>query len=253
VTLVQVDPSGLDIAGDPDGTVVTWCERGSAAIEQAASIADARDIRDWADTIEHASKVRDLNHETIVVASALKIRAERRIGQLIADGQERGEIAKRGDAGRGRQMSSGTTSIGELGLSRDEASQAKRLAEPDDDEFERAVSEATEEAREKAGISRRSVLSKIERREQNEAEAAEQREWVDSLGEDPDPDLTARRQQAQFALIGMNRGVRKLTDGFTPTEVSDLLATSFPHVRDRHIADIVHAAETLAAYREALS
>ncbi len=137
MTLVHADPGALDVIDDPDGTVVAWCERGSAAIEQAATIADARDIKDWADTIEHASKVRDLNHETIIIASALKIRAERRIGQLL------------GPAPVGRPKESSPAN--EL-LDKDDRFKARQLAKPDDNEFEQAIAEATEEAREKAGI-----------------------------------------------------------------------------------------------------
>lgn len=239
MTLVDVNPQALDVYDDPNGTVVAWCERGSAAIEQAATIADARDIRDWADTIEHASKVRDLNHETIIIASALKIRAERRIGQLL------------GPPTRDHDRSPGARSVTD-DIGRDERYASRKLAEPDDDEFEQAIEQATEEAREKAGISRRSVLSRLDQRQQNKAETAEQREWVKSLGEDPNPELTARRQQAQMAVAGMNRGVRRLTDEFDPAELADLLGSSFPHVRDRHVSDIEHAAAALATYREAL-
>ena len=243
MTLVQATPSMLDGHDDPDATVVAWCERGSAAIEQAANLADARDIRDWADTIEHASKVRDLNHETIIIASSLKIRAERRIGQLL---RETPPTPHR------RPKGSTAPTLSDLGLSKDQSAETQRLAEPDDDEFEQAIEQATEEAREKAGISRRAVLSKIDQQAQ---EADEQREWVASLGEDPDPIATRQRGVAHRAVLSLADGVDRLARQITPDDLVAALA-SYPerqtHVRDQIVADVHRAAETIARYEEAL-
>jgi hypothetical protein len=70
-------------------------------------------------------------------AGAPSIRASRRAGELIAEGQKKGEIAVPGDYGRGRsakteQMSLTTTSkpktLPELGITRDQSSQWKELA-----------------------------------------------------------------------------------------------------------------------------
>lgn len=248
MTLVHANPATLDSYADPDATVVAWCERGSAAIEQAANLADARDIRDWADTVEHASKVRDLNHETIIIASSLKIRAERRIGQLVRDGQERGEINR---GGRPEKLSS-ARSVSDLGLSHNQAAEAKRLAEPDDDDFEQAMAQAAAATRQKAGVSRRAVLSKID---QQEREAVEQREWVASLGDDPDPAATRLRGVAHRAVLSLTDGVDRLARQISPDDLVAALA-SYPerqsHVRDQIVADIRRAADVVTRYEEAL-
>jgi len=237
MSLVAVNPVTLATYEDPDASVIALCERGSAAIEQAATVADARDIRDWADTIEHAAKVRDLNHETIIIASALKIRAERRIGQLLGPPEV---------GGRGKPSNAPE------GLDRNDRHDSRRLAEPSDEEFDELLDEVTEQAREKAGISRRSVLSRIDERKRDDEEQAE---WVRSLGEDPDPDATRQRGIAHRAVIRLMDGIDRLSSQVTPESLAEALAT-YPerqaYVRDGIVADVRRAASEIARYEEAL-
>jgi len=240
MSLVAVTPSSLDSYHDPDASVIALCERGSLAIEQAASVADAKDIKDWADTIEHAAKVRDLNHETIILASALKIRAERRMGQLLGPAPTPQESGAR----KGLPASNPLTKF--------ERHKARRLAEPSDDEFDELLDEVSADAADRAGVSRRRVLSKIDERKRDDAE---QDEWVRSLGEDPDPDATRTRGVAARAVIALTRGVDQLEKQITPAALADALA-SYPerqvYVRDGIVADIRRAAHVIALYEEAL-
>jgi hypothetical protein len=240
MSLVAVNPATLATYDDPDASVIALCERGSLAIEQAASVADARDIRDWADTIEHAAKVRDLNHETIILASALKIRAERRIGQL------KGEAKPAPGPGRGKPSSE------DDGLTRNERHDFRRLAEPTDDEFDELLDEVAADAANQAGLSRRRVLSKIDERKRDDEEQAE---WVRSLGEDPDPDATRQRGVAHRAVIRLMDGIDRLTSQITPEALVEALAT-YPerqiYVRDGIVADLRRAATEIARYEEAL-
>lgn len=238
MSLIAVNPSALDEYHDPDGSVVALCERAGLAIEEAATVADAKDIADWASTVEHAAKVRDLNHETIIVASALKIRAERRIGQLL------------GEAQPGRPK--GGNLRNEEGFSDRQRHEYRRLAEPDDDTFDRALGEAADDAAERAGVSRRAVRQKLD---EDKREACEQAEWLRSLPDDPDPDATRARGIAHRAVLSLIDGVDRLTSAVSPDELAEALAT-YPdrqtYVRDQIVADIRRAAETIAGYEEAL-
>lgn len=237
MTLVQVSPNSLDNYDDPDASVVALCERGSQAIEQAATVADAKDVRDWADTIEHAAKIRDLNHETIIIASALKIRAERRIGQLLGPAPSPGRPA----AGNVRSTD----------IPRQRQSEYRELAESDEDDFEEALSEAADNAATKAGVSRRAVRDKLAERKRDDEEQAE---WVQSLGDDPDPEATRLRGVAHRAVLGLIDGIDRLTK-ITPEELAAALAT-YPerqhYVRDEIVADVYRAASVIATYEKAL-
>jgi hypothetical protein len=243
MSLVAVNPATLATYDDPDASVIALCERGSAAIEQAATVADARDIRDWADTIEHAAKVRDLNHETIILASALKIRAERRIGQLLGEAENHGPATVSRDSRLG---------AGSPDAERQLRREYRHLAEPDEETFEHALSEVADDAAGHGGISRRSVRQKLDETQRDQAEQAE---WVRSLGEDPDPEATRQRGIAHRAVIRLMDGVDRLTSQVTPEALVEALAT-YPerqtYVRDGIVADLRRAAREIARYEEAL-
>jgi len=47
-------------------------------------VTEAKDVLAAISTLEHAVKVRDMNQQSVIAASTLRIRAERRVGELIA-------------------------------------------------------------------------------------------------------------------------------------------------------------------------
>jgi hypothetical protein len=85
--------------------------------------------RQWGDSLDLERK-----------AVALCRRAERRIGQLIKRGQERGEIATRNrHPGSVGADDTAPATLDELGLTRDESSQFTKLALIPDEDFEEAL------------------------------------------------------------------------------------------------------------------
>src|SRR5207244_11155703 len=86
----------LDRASDPLAAVLSMCEAGRAALVQAASVVEAKEVLSAISTLEHAVKIRDMNQEAAVAASTLRIRAERRVGELLAQQAESKERQTRG-------------------------------------------------------------------------------------------------------------------------------------------------------------
>jgi hypothetical protein len=113
----------------------------SVMVSEANTIDLALQIRNYAKTLETAltttRRQREHSAELERSATALRLRAERRTGVLISEGQLRGEIAKKGSERRG--LMSSPTTLRELGLTRDESSQFAKLAKIEQETFEAAL------------------------------------------------------------------------------------------------------------------
>lgn len=114
------------------------------AIAEAIEVADAvqlvgtaKALREWASAV-HAGR----DHER--QAAIFVLRAVRNAGERIAEAQARGEVATQGSGRPGSVVSGDTYSpatLAEIGVTRDESSEWKRLAAlyPDDGSLERAA------------------------------------------------------------------------------------------------------------------
>ena len=79
-----------------------------------------------------------LDVENGMNASRIRVRAERRMGELLKQMQARGERSK-GQNSRHPDVSRGATrTLSDLGIPRDRASRAMQLAEVPEEEFEAA-------------------------------------------------------------------------------------------------------------------
>jgi hypothetical protein len=177
----------LDAAADPVGTVLALCDRGRAALAEAQSITEGRDVLGMLSTLEHAVKVRDLNADAVIAASAMRVRAERRVGELIRAERERGTLAStENKPGRPRlkvvdhpdDFSAPPQTLADVGISRDQAAEFTRLADVDEDAFEDAVEAEAERAREQGGTS--VTRSGVLRRLNPEREKSPDGRWLDA-------------------------------------------------------------------------
>lgn len=100
-----------------------------SAIAAAYSVDEVKDIRDKARAIEvYARQAK--NTEAERQACEIRLRAERKCGQMLADMDKlKGRPGKASDA----------TTLSDLGLSRDQSSQWQKLADVPEDEFEEAL------------------------------------------------------------------------------------------------------------------
>lgn len=108
----------------------------------------------FADTSPHARQAKD--QELILCATEIKVRAERKAGELLATTAANGERAgqseggKRAAAERWGSNSHDTTSqvptLSEIGITKDQSSRWQQLASMSNDHFEAAVATAKDTA-----------------------------------------------------------------------------------------------------------
>jgi hypothetical protein len=114
---------------------------------QALDVSEAMGVLAAVSTIEHASHFLRLSRETSAAASALRVRSERRVGVLIREGRERGELAKYGQNKRFRSpVSACYRTLSDLGIDRNQALRYVKLAEADEGTFEQAVETVSKKA-----------------------------------------------------------------------------------------------------------
>lgn len=108
------------------------------AIATCSRVDEIADLADKAVAAQaYFRQSQDVENE--MEASRIRVRAERRLGEILKAMAERGERATRGDAETA--MSRGATSLAELGIPRDRASRAMQLADVPQEQFDAALAE----------------------------------------------------------------------------------------------------------------
>jgi len=119
-------------------------EAARRALAEAQRIDEVKDIRDQALAMRvYAEQARDSH--LIEMATEIRLRAERRAGQMLADMRERGE---REGGGRPEKRSHGATvfasptTLSEIGVTKTQSSRWQQLARLDDEAFEKRAAVA---------------------------------------------------------------------------------------------------------------
>lgn len=121
-------------------------EAARTALAEAHRVDEVKDIRDKAEAMAaYARQAKD--SELIQYATEIKVRAERRCGELLRLTAERGERATREHGGANiATVSNDATpyrpTLNDMGLTRDESSRYQQLAAMPDEHFETAVATA---------------------------------------------------------------------------------------------------------------
>lgn len=206
MSLVAVTSTEIGIADSR--TVLIWCEQGRSALEQATTLADAKGLLDVTSTLDHAVRLRDMNAETVIAASKLKLLAERRVGEMIAAEREAERLESHGGSRRGHLHAINVTdddvevtakaTLAEHGITRNEASSFAKLAAVPADEFDQALDDVAASATErKVGVTRAAVMRAIdpegEKRPDERAEDFER--FIDACAK------ANRRAEAALATI----------------------------------------------------
>lgn len=165
-TTGEIVPSvsrALDSASDPIGFVLACCDQARMALLDAQSVTEGKNLLGALSTLEHAVKVRDLNAEAVTAASAMRVRAERRVGELIKAERDTGRLANKTTGrprlrpveslGRPETYSEGPATLSDLGISHDQAAEFTRLADADEETFEAAIAGEVERSTTKGGLS----------------------------------------------------------------------------------------------------
>lgn len=121
------------------------------ALAEAHAVDEVKDIRDKAEAMAaYARQAKD--QDLIAWATEIKIRAERKCGQILAEMKANGERATRGGDGTNQHggnvvsRDNSSPTLPSLGISRDQSSRWQKLADMPEEHFETAVSTAKEHA-----------------------------------------------------------------------------------------------------------
>lgn len=169
MSLVPVTAGSIDLA-DPVGHVLDLCQRGATALAEAQTVSEAKHVMAMTATIEAATKTLNLAGEAATAASALRVQAERRVGQLIQAEREAGTLAQHGGDRKLRSINldqpevdtPGPSTLGDHGISYDQAAEFLRLADVPEDEFTEAVTAVqTEAVKRGTNVTRSAVLRNV--------------------------------------------------------------------------------------------
>jgi hypothetical protein len=119
-------------------------EAARAALAAAHRVDEVKDIRDKAEAMAaYARQARDT--QMIEWATEIKVRAERRCGELLRDAAESGQRATVGEnqhTARSSHDASTSATLRDLGLTYDQSSRYQKLAAMPEEQFEVAVETA---------------------------------------------------------------------------------------------------------------
>jgi hypothetical protein len=234
-TLVQYkEPTSLVQVDDQCAAVEAWAE-------QCDSVPELRDASNKLAAIDEYL-TRTSTEGRARVAAAMR-RLEVRIGSVLGPAQHGGDRS-------GEQVVHDQ-------LDPRQRHDFRRMAQ-NRDLVEDEIATSTDDqpaSRRRVTDAIRNHLDRVEHyAKQQKREAEEQREWVESLGTDPNPNATQLRTTVAHAVIGLRMGVDELTK-VTPAQLAEALA-SYPsrqlHVRDQYLADVHRAASEIARYVEAV-
>lgn len=119
-------------------------EQARHALAECHRVDEVKDIRDKAEAMAaYARQAKD--QELILWATEIKVRAERKAGELLGQMKDRGELTPHG-GDRKSESRSDTTNLNSIGVSADQSSRWQSLASMSDEHFEAAVATAKDTA-----------------------------------------------------------------------------------------------------------
>lgn len=95
IEVLPRDPAALAHADDPAAVMVALVDQAKTLLAQATGMEGLADVIEWksrAEAIRVYTQQKDMGHEAELSAAEIVRRAERRIGELIREGQAVGEI-----------------------------------------------------------------------------------------------------------------------------------------------------------------
>lgn len=129
------------LADKSSSELVAW---GKRAIEEAGSFEEIKSIRDKAGALRAYTRAIGAAAETVMAATEIKIRAERRMGQEL-NKLEKNPGAKGNPGGQGSKLvrseerTAQSPTLSEIGVSKQRASEWQTLAKASPEQFEAAV------------------------------------------------------------------------------------------------------------------
>lgn len=210
------------------------------ALQQAVEIDEVKDIRDKAQAM--AAYARQANDTQLVEwATEIKVRAERRAGQMLA------EMPKQAGArGTGKKVEShDVTPLSELGISKNQSSRWQKLAAVSDEQFEQAITAA----KEVAGEVTTAAMLRIEKANRPKVSPAlnlETEEKLSTGNETEEPEYDENEQiilELKDTVVSLDEENTRLKDAIATNQLpedeiqsaAELIADLRKHVRSLEI------------------
>jgi len=216
LAVIPQDPAALDRIDDPAAAMVALVDQARTMLAQASGMEGLADVIEWksrAEAIRVYTQQKDMGHEAELSAAEIVRRAERRIGQLIREGQEAGEIKR-----KERHGDHDTNSMSPADFVPRGSAQFDTYAMTDgvtDEQFEAALAEGKQEG----NVSRANIIRKVKpTTAERIADAAR-----NNPAESPRNLPLAERTEQIRALAARN---------FTSPQIADEIGVSPARVRD---------------------
>lgn len=100
LAVIPQDPSALDRVADPGAVMLALVGQARSMLDQATGMEGLAHVIEWksrGEALRVYTQQKEVGHEAELSAAEIVRRAERRIGQLIREGQEAGEIRRKGE------------------------------------------------------------------------------------------------------------------------------------------------------------
>ena len=121
--------------GTGTATKLVRYEQARTALAEAHRVDEVKAVRDKAQALAaYARQAKD--NDLIAWATEIKVRAERRCGQLLRDTAQRGERAKQHDD---RYRESRPATLADLGINKSQSSRWQQLAAIPEEQFEKSI------------------------------------------------------------------------------------------------------------------
>jgi hypothetical protein len=195
----------IDASGDPGAFVVAAVGRAKRWLEQATTtdLPAVVDAKARAEAIRCYVLQKELGRDAELAAAEIVRRAERRIGELIREGQDRGEIRRVGEGSRDHDQPSAVNrrlSPSSFASSTELSGNGVGIYAMTDDVSSDEFEEALEGAKVERNLSRRNLVGKI--REVKERRPKDQSREPRTIRAEQIADLAARGQSsAQIAEV----------------------------------------------------
>lgn len=216
LAVIPHDPTALDRVQDPAAVMVALVDQARTMLAQATGMEGLADVIEWksrAEAIRVYTQQKDMGHEAELSAAEIVRRAERRIGQLIREGQAAGEIRAKGEHGVLHDAKNSPGDFVAGGGAQDAIYQITDGVS--DEQFEAALCQAKEEG----NLSNANVARKVKPTTAERISDAAKNNPVTPPRNMP---IAARAEQIR-TLAGRN---------FTSPQIADEVGVSAQHVRE---------------------
>lgn len=172
--------------------VLVWRDNAKNELMKIKSVESGSEYLNKIKAIETWAKAEKKDAELQNIIAEQKIRTQRILGRLIEDGQQRGEIAKRDKGGANIVRSNGVIggdtvkTLSEIGITRNESSQFKKIADLPDEIFEKEIATAKDESRRRVELTTSRILQAVKsyEKEKYRDEKAESGKRIENIDVD---------------------------------------------------------------------